>query len=344
MHFHLKRNGRFLLIRFPYRRAEYEWVRSIPNAKWNPEKKFWILPYSESILENFLSLRNAHIELEGELELFHWIRKLKLTNASRKTIRSYHSNVLSFLRWSGKNPKEITKQDLYSFLEFSFLEKRLSSATVTARIQALNSYFGIFLGKPWFKDLPRPKREEKLPDILSTLEVYKILNALENPKHKLLLAFCYASGLRVSELVHLKSKDIDVKRQTVKIREGKGKKDRFTMLSQTCQTLWEEFRFSHPYEEWVFPGQDPRKPIHIRSAEKIFENAKKKAGIQKDVSIHSLRHAFATHLLEAGTNIKHIQFLLGHKNVRTTEIYARVSQVRVTKIESPLDFLGRNLD
>ncbi|PJZ57222.1 tyrosine-type recombinase/integrase [Leptospira barantonii] len=344
MDFRLERNGRFLLVRFPYHQGAYDWIRTLPNAKWNSEKKFWIFPFSESLLENFLSLRNAKVTLEGELELFYWIRKLKLSNASRRTIRSYHSNVLSFLKWSGKNPKEVTKEDLNSFLEFSFLEKGQSSATVTAKIQSLNSYFGVFLGKPWFKDLPRPKREQKLPDILSTLEVYKILNALENPKHKLLLSFCYASGLRVSELVHLKPKDIDEKRKTVKIREGKGKKDRFTMLSQACLSLWEEFRVSHPYEEWIFPGQDPSKPIHIRTAEKIFENAKSKAGITKDVSIHSLRHAFATHLLEAGTNIKHIQFLLGHKSVRTTEIYTRVSQVRVTKIESPLDSLSRKSD
>lgn len=341
MHFRLERNGRFLLVRFSYDRAAYDWVRALPKAKWNPEKKLWVLPFSEEVLERFLSLKNSKIDFEGELELVPWVRRLRLSNASRRTIRSYHSNLLSFLKWSGKNPKEISKQDVHSFLEFSFLEKRQSSATISAKIQSLNSYFGAFLGKPWFKDLPRPKREEKLPDILSTLEVSKILNAPNNSKHRLLLAFCYASGLRVSELVFLKPKDIDEKRKTVKIREGKGKKDRFTMLSQTCQSLWEEFRSSHPFEEWVFPGQDPSKPIHVRTAEKIFENAKKKAGIKKDVSIHSLRHAFATHLLEAGTNIKHIQFLLGHKNVRTTEIYARVSQVRVTKIESPLDLLTR---
>lgn len=344
MHFRLKRKGNFLLVRFPYDRASYDFVRALPKVKWDPEKKVWALPFSEQTLDRFLGLKHSTVKLEGELALRPWIQSLKLKNFSRRTIQSYYSNLLSFLKWSGKSPDEISKQDIRSFIEFSFLEKRLSPATVTSRIQALNSYFGVFLGKPWLKDIPRPKKAAKLPDILSTLEVSKILNSLENQKHRMLLAFCYASGLRVSELVHLKPSDIDEKRKTVKIREGKGRKDRFTMLSQTCQALWENFKNSYPYEDWVFPGQDPSRPLHVRTAEKIFENAKRKAGIQKNASIHSLRHAFATHLLEAGANIKHIQFLLGHKSVRTTEIYARVSQVRVTQIESPLDFLNRKSD
>ncbi|WP_245667276.1 tyrosine-type recombinase/integrase [Leptospira tipperaryensis] len=299
-----------------------------------------MLPFSESTLEVFQKLDSSKVELKGELELRSWIKALRLKNASRRTIQSYYSNVISLLRWSGKNPKEIEKKDVLKFLEVSFLEKHLSATTISLRIQALNSYFGIHLGKPWFKNLSRPKREQKLPDILSTLEVYNILTALPNPKHRLLLSFCYASGLRVSELVKLRPEDIDETRMSLKVREGKGKKDRFTMLSQACASLWKEFRLVHPYEEWVFPGQDPSKHIHIRTAEKIFEMASKKAGIKKNVSIHGLRHAFATHLLEAGTNIKHIQFLLGHKSVRTTELYTRVSQVRLTQVASPLDLLN----
>ncbi|RHX84219.1 site-specific recombinase [Leptospira stimsonii] len=340
MYFFLEKKGRFLLVRFPYDSKSYEFVRRLPKAKWDPLKKNWVLPFSEATLEVFQRLDSSQVVLRGELELRGWVTSLRMKNASRRTIRSYYSNVLSLLKWSGKNPKEIEKKDVLKFLEVSFLEKRLSATSVSLRIQALNSYFGIFLGKPWFKNLPRPKREQKLPDILSPLEVSNILSALPNPKHRLLLSFCYASGLRVSELVKLKPEDIDETRNSLKIREGKGKRDRFTMLSQACASLWREFRNANPYEEWVFPGQDPSKPIHIRTAEKIFEMAKKKAEIKKSVSIHSLRHAFATHLLEAGTNIKHIQFLLGHKSVRTTEIYTRVSQVRLTKVASPLDLLN----
>ncbi|TGK33754.1 site-specific recombinase, partial [Leptospira gomenensis] len=306
MHFRLERRGRFLLIRFRYDTVAYNFVRTFPKVKWDPDQRLWVLPFSEQVLDRFLGLKNSTIELEGELALRPWIRKLKLGNFSRSTIRSYYSNLLSLLKWARKGPEKISKEDIHSFIEFSFLEKRLSAATVVARIQSLNSYFGVFLGKPWLTDIPRPKKTQKLPDILSTLEVSKILNSLENEKHRMLLSFCYASGLRVSELVRLKPGDIDLTRKTVKIREGKGKKDRFTMLSQTCQSLWENFRNAHPYEDWVFPGQDPSHPLHIRTAEKIFENAKKKAGIKKNASIHSLRHAFATHLLEAGAHIKHI--------------------------------------
>ncbi|WP_231384459.1 tyrosine-type recombinase/integrase [Leptospira alstonii] len=305
--------------------------------KWDPGKKHWVLLFSDDLLEKFQRLRNSKVTLKGELALRDWIKNLKMRNLSRKTIQSYYVNTLAFLRWIGKEPREVQKKDVHSFLEFSFLGKKLSPATVTARIQALNSFFGTYLGKPWFRDLPRPKPERRLPDILSTFEVSNILEATHNPKHKLLLSFCYASGLRVSELVRLRPEDIDEKRKILKVRQGKGKKDRFTMLSQTCYVLWKDFRVSFPYEEWVFPGQDPSKHLHVRSAERIFEFAKEKVGIKKQVSIHSLRHAFATHLLEAGTNIKHIQFLLGHKSVRTTEIYTQVSQVRLTQVASPLD-------
>ncbi|QCO38189.1 integrase [Leptospira interrogans] len=114
------------------------------------------------------------------------------------------------------------------------------------------------------------------------------------------------------------------------------------MFSQSCYVLWKEFRASSPYENWIFPDQDPSKHLHVRSVERIFEMAKVKAGIRKNVSIHSLRHAFATHLLEADTNIKHIQFLLGHKSVRTAEIYARVSNIRLSQVASPLDLWSLN--
>ncbi|PJZ59659.1 site-specific recombinase [Leptospira adleri] len=340
MRFFLEKKGRFLLVRFPYDSEAYDFVRRIPKVKWDPIRKNWVLPFSEAVLETFQRLDSSQVVFKGELELRGWIRSLRMKNFSRRTIQTYYSNVISLLRWSGKNPKEIEKKDVLKFIEVSFLEKQLSATSVSLRIQALNSYFGIHLGKHWFKNLPRPKKEQRLPDILSTLEVYNILNALSFPKHRLLLSFCYASGLRVSELVKLKPEDIDETRMSLKVRGGKGKKDRFTMFSQACASLWKEFRKANPYEEWVFPGQDPSKHIHMRTAEKIFEMAKKKAGIRKPVSIHGLRHAFATHLLEAGTNIKHIQFLLGHKSVRTTEIYTHVSQVRLTEVASPLDLLN----
>ncbi|MCG6169737.1 tyrosine-type recombinase/integrase [Leptospira sanjuanensis] len=337
MHFILEKRGRFLFVRHSYDPEAYAFVRRIPKVKWDPVKKHWILPFSDELLEKFQGFKNCKVSLMGELALRDWIKNLRMRNSSRRTIQSYYSNVVSFLRWIGKEPKDVLKKDVHSFLEFSFLQKKLSPATITARIQALNSLFGAYLGKPWFRDLPRPKRERKLPDILSTFEVSNILGATLNPKHKLLLSFCYASGLRVSELVKLRPEDIDDKRRTLKVRQGKGKKDRFTMLSQACAVLWKEFRDKFPYEDWVFPGQDASKHLHIRSAERIFEIAKEKAGVKKAVSIHSLRHAFATHLLEAGTNIKHIQFLLGHKSVKTTEIYTRVSQIRLTEVTSPLD-------
>ncbi len=191
--------------------------------------------------------------------------------------------------------------------------------------------------------------ETKLPEVLSAEETRTIFDALPNRKHKMLLLISYSSGLRVSEVIHLKITDIDLKRNMVRVTQGKGKKDRYTVLASSLIEELKEYLkireynllLKQSYNEmrsnpWLFPGLRNR-PLNIRTAEAIFTNAAKKAKIKKKVTFHSLRHAFATHLLELGTDLRMIQTLLGHASVRTTQIYTKVARSRLENIVSPLD-------
>jgi integrase/recombinase XerD len=186
-------------------------------------------------------------------------------------------------------------------------------------------------------ELPRPKKEEKLPNILSKEEVITLLNNVSNIKHRALLTLTYSAGLRVSEVVSLKLGDIDSQRMLVHIRQGKGRKDRYTILSQTALDILRQYARQYRLTDWLFPGENEQTHLSERSAQKIFSTVRSKVGIKKNVSIHSLRHSFATHLLEAGTDLRYIQTLLGHKNSKTTEIYTHVSQKDILRIRSPLD-------
>nr|WP_253300456.1 tyrosine-type recombinase/integrase [Paenibacillus lautus] len=166
-----------------------------------------------------------------------------------------------------------------------------------------------------------------------------ILKALHNLKHRAILYLTYSSGLRVGEVVRLKTQDIDFERKTLRVSQGKGRKDRLTLLSETAMDIVQPYLQQEKPEKWMFPGQHPERHITERTVQKVFEQARTASGIQKKVSIHALRHSFATHLLEGGINIRFIQELLGHQSVRTTERYTHVSVKDIRRIKSPLDQL-----
>jgi len=188
-------------------------------------------------------------------------------------------------------------------------------------------------------DLPRPKKEKKLPNILSQSEVLSILDSVDNIKHKSILFLTYSAGLRVGEVVRLKIDDIDSDRMLIHIRQGKGRKDRYTILSEVALDILREYAYIAKPKDWLFPGGKDNDFLTERSVQKIFATACKKANIKKNVSVHSLRHSFATHLLESGTDLRYIQELLGHSSSKTTEIYTHVTQANLSKIRSPLDRL-----
>lgn len=186
-----------------------------------------------------------------------------------------------------------------------------------------------------------PKKQTRYPDVLSKEEVKRLFSVLSNIKHRFLLKLIYSAGLRVSEAVTLKITDLDFDRRMIHIRQAKGRKDRFVMLSAAAAVEYKGYRDNVLLKDWLFPGANPDCHLSIRSAQAVFSKAAERAKIAKEVSVHSLRHSFATHLLENGTDLRYIQVLLGHKSSRTTEIYTHVSKLDINRIKSPLDGLGK---
>jgi site-specific recombinase XerD len=195
------------------------------------------------------------------------------------------------------------------------------------------------LKKKFVYEVKRPRKDKKLPAVLSKEEVAKILDSVDNIKHKAVLMLTYSAGLRVGEVVRLKPEDIDGKRMLIHIKGAKGRKDRYTLLSRTALEILRQYWRKYKPEKWLFGGAKEGRHLSIRSVDKIFRNACDKDGINKDVSVHTLRHSFATHLLEGGTDLRYIQELLGHVHSKTTEIYTHVSTKSISKIQSPLDTL-----
>lgn len=217
------------------------------------------------------------------------------------------------------------------------LDRNRSSSYVNQAISAVKFYFQHILQQQDVSSYVRPKKEKRLPEALSLNEVLTIFKAIANLKHQAILYVTYSSGLRVGEAVRLKLQDLDIERRTVRINQGKGKKDRFSLLSETAYEIVQRYVTRHKPTGWLFPGQTPGRHLSERLVQKVFEQALKASGITKKVSVHSLRHSFATHLLEGGIDLRHIQELLGHSSIRTTEIYIHVSTKNISRIRSPLD-------
>lgn len=266
---------------------------------------------------------------------------LKLKGYSPKTLKTYTGEFHRLLRLLGKVPvSSLTKGHVQSYLLWLIQKKGVSEAGVHTAVNALKFYFEQVEGRAKeFYDLPRPQRPQKLPAILAEEEIVSLIQKTANLKHRALLMASYAAGLRVSELVSLKIADIDSKRMMIHIHGGKGKKDRMVPLSKRLlETLREYFKHYKP-KEYLFEGDKPGSPYSPRSAQEVLKGAKMRAGIRKKGSIHSLRHSYATHLLEAGTDIRYIQEFLGHSSLSTTMLYTHVSQFKIETIQSPLDKL-----
>ena len=276
-------------------------------------------------------MNSATLEMNFVIRIF----KAKYSAKTIKAYIYYNKDLLDFT-----NKTEINDSDIKDYLLYLIESKNVSTSTLNSAINALKFYYGTMLKKKFVYEVKRPKKDKKLPVVLSQEEVEKILLSVDNIKHKAILMLTYSAGLRVSEIVNLKSKDIDSKRMLIYIKMAKGRKDRYVMLSESILQILRDYWKEYRPVEWLFPGQDKEKHITTRTVEKIFSNACEKAKILKPVSIHSLRHSFATHLLENGTDLRYIQELLGHKNIKTTEIYTHVSNKNIAKIKSPLDSLN----
>ncbi|MEK3951242.1 site-specific tyrosine recombinase/integron integrase [Paenibacillus sp. FSL H7-0703] len=349
---------------------EREGIRSIPGRKWVPDEKIWAIPYSISAVESLLeAYRSCKFEYDERLNkelpyIREWLdrrdtqanavpsssergewnldQRQELRDAlvargySSKTIKAYISQTERF--FAGLQGTEASINDaVVQKYALVLLEKGLSHAYVNQAISALKFYFRHVLKQPKSSAYVRPKKESKLPDVLSLNEVMRLLKVVKNLKHKAILYLTYTSGLRVSEVVRLRLEDCDRERKVLKVRQGKGRKDRQTLLSEAAFAVVEQYIGVEQPADWLFPGQREGRHLTERSAQKVFEKALAEAGIRKQVSIHSLRHSFATHLLENGIDLRYIQELLGHQSVRTTERYTHVSRRDIGRIQSPLD-------
>jgi site-specific recombinase XerD len=282
----------------------------------------------------------VHVSLPEKLSE-HWLSKLDAALRSRKysprTQKAYIYYNRLICRTLQKTPEEITSNDVTEFIANMEKSKDYSASSMNLAISAIKFFFRNVLRKDEISEQHRPRHDERLPIVLSKEEIKKVLNLEKNPKHRLLLMLVYSSGLRVSEVVALKKEHIDLSRKVIYVRLGKGRKDRNTLLSEKAAGYIEEYYNFFDIQKWLFPGQPVTRHLTIRSAQHIFDKAISRAGIMKKITIHGLRHTFATHLLESGTDIRYIQTLLGHVSICTTERYTHIAKRNVLSIKSPLD-------
>lgn len=260
--------------------------------------------------------------------------ELQLRNYSPKTLKSYLRCTQEFISWAHKEKIGDTHAAFRSFA-VELASRKLASQSIHLYLSAIKFFFRTVLHEIQSMPIPAPKRGNRLPEILAREEISRLLGSVQNPKHRLIIALAYGSGLRVGEVVRLKIGDLNLSERTVFVRQGKGMKDRVTVFPDYCHSLVEAFSVGKTKDQFLFESNRGGR-LTERTAQKIFEHAADKANIQKRVTFHSLRHSFATHLLEDGVDIRYVQELLGHANIRTTQRYTHVTNPAIRKIKSPL--------
>ena len=268
------------------------------------------------------------------------VRDMQLRRLSDNTQRVYTHAVFALARHYMQAPDRLNDRQIQDYVLYMLNGRKLSWSTCDTNVAGLQFFYGVTLGRDSMRlVLPPRKSEKRLPEILSAGEISRLFAAAHNLKHRVLLETAYSAGLRASELVRLKITDIDSGRMMIRVGQGKGNKDRYTLLSprvlRHLRDYWRKYRPS----SWLFQGQKPDRPLDRVSASKVFNAAKEEAGIRKVGGIHSLRHAFATHLLEAGVDVRTIQLLMGHKSILSTMRYLQVTRSKLGTTQSPLDLL-----
>ena len=359
-----------LLVHFPFSRVILDKIRMIDGREWHPEIGYWSIPasaenlnllssifsgericYDAKVSELIKTSNLAEPEIiaidiepvEGTLQLFDAAsmeKELRLRGYSHKTVKAYIGHIRRLAGYFERDLSGLDEKDIKDYLLSLVEERDCRYSYVQQALSAIKFYCVNILKKSFVvSTMSFPRKERQLPDVLSQSEVAEILCHTTNLKHRTILYLVYAAGLRVGEVVRLKIEDIDDKRKVIKVEQGKGKKDRYTLLSSRAELLLKDYISVYKPDVWLFEGDIPGHHLTERSVQRVFENSCNKAGITKHVSVHVLRHSFATHLLESGTDLRYIQELLGHSSSKTTEIYTHVSTKDLRKIQSPLDTL-----
>ena len=351
--------NRALKIFFVYNRSLIEVVKNITRCRWNSTENCWTVPYSEQSIEKLKEIANTYqlryvfdaiSKTEGAPRLpkhANYLRcpkayteKLKELRYSINTQNVYIDLFEEFINYyANKQVEEITEEEIIAFLRYLVNERKISTSYQNQSINAIKFYYERVLGgsrKIYL--IERPRKENYLPEVLSEEEISSILKAISNLKHKAIIMVIYSGGLRISELINLRVKDIDSDRMQIRISQAKGKKDRYTLLSNKTLLILRKYFTEYKPKEWLFEGESGGQ-YSDRSIQNILKRAVLKVGIKKRITVHTLRHSFATHLLENGTDLRYIQNLLGHSSSKTTEIYTHITNKGFDQIKNPLDKL-----
>jgi integrase/recombinase XerD len=361
-------NKEYIQLKFEYNNSINQILREFSFVKFSASRKAWLIPKNKKQLQTIIDalkgkaiFDTSKIKLsttqEEEININHYtqineynkqqlsifIKTLILKGYSKSTINTYKNEFAIFLKTlKSVKADELKTTRVKNYLFYCHDTLKLSENTIHSRMNALKFYYEQVLKREkFFFDIPRPKKKLQLPKILSEDELGRLFHALENKKHKAMLFTAYSAGLRVSEIVALKISHIDSGRMQIFIENAKGKKDRIVALSPVLLDILRDYlkTYQPRPKVYLFESEFTGEAYPTRTIQQIFSNAKRKAGITKDLGVHSLRHSFATHLLEKGTDIRFIKELLGHFNIKTTERYLHVSKKTLVNIVSPLDDL-----
>lgn len=361
----LKEKGS-LKLHFLYHEELIKAVKQIPFYRWDAAQKHWILPFSpkyeQEIRQKIADLgmelifrkktessseKRVKLNTQGFTKTCppEYIQKLQERRYSPQTLKTYSALFTEFINFfPDREVDELNEKDIMDFSTYLVVNRKVSSSYQNQAINAIKFYYEkVKGGQRKFYPIDRPQREKNLPEVCSEEEVVSILKNTSNLKHRAILTTIYSAGLRISELINLKISHIDSNRMQVRVEQSKGKKDRYTLLSPKTLKLLREYIKAYTPHYYLFegPGSTRENPIAYtaRSVQVILKESAKKAGISKKISVHTLRHSFATHLLENGTDLRYIQSLLGHESSKTTEIYTHVTTKGFDQIKSPLDQL-----
>ena len=270
------------------------------------------------------------------------LEDMGIRNLAENTQSAYLQQIAAYSRYFNRSPDQLGPEEIRTYQLYLMEVRALTPSSICVATGALRFLYRVTLKRTWaVEEIPMPKRPRKLPEILSPEEVMHFLNAITNHKHRAILMTAYAAGLRVSEATHLKVTDIDSQRMMLRVEQGKGMKDRYVMLSprllDVLRTYWKSARPTR----WMFPGEVPGQPITREAVGLACQKARRDSGITKPITPHSLRHAFASHLLESGANLRTIQLLLGHRSLATTARYLKVATSTVCATASPFDLLPK---
>lgn len=319
-------------------------LRALTEARWSATMRCWHVPDTPTLKALFLPesvAADATVfqQINEQVQILK--RRMQSDRYSENSIKTYTEALGVFLRYyKDKDPRALGVQDVIDFNNDYILRKGLSLSYQNQMVNAIKLYWRIIEKDPVeMVAMHRPRREHKLPNVLSKKEVRDILRALGNMKHRTMLSLIYSCGLRCGELLRLKAEHIDSQRQLLWVKQSKGKKDRVVPLSMKTIEMLREYYVTYRPKFWLFEGQEAGQPYAQRSLQLVLKQAVAKAGIRKPVTLHWLRHSYATHLLESGTDLRYIQEILGHNSSRTTEIYTHVSTRSLQNIVSPFDSL-----